>query len=177
MQAHMLQCFEASVSVLTPLVAAATCSTGARRTRPAVFRTQARLRPCSSNNVRGRIMRWCLRAQLSACRTALLPASLPTQHLPACLHACPAAATTCSVIKLPPFHWLPPCHAGELRYQELVDPKNGIPPYLLVKGTAAGSFRAGAPVSAWGPPLPGYDRKTAGGLYGQPGTPCADRFK
>ncbi|KAI7845590.1 hypothetical protein COHA_000877 [Chlorella ohadii] len=107
----------------------------------------------------------------------------------ACCRACrEAGRTACNV-----FNWCPENETCsfqdsssvatlqqqqcELRYQELVDPKNGIPPYLLVKGTAAGSFRAGAPVSAWGPPLPGYDRKTAGGLYGQPGTPCADRFK
>lgn len=71
----------------------------------------------------------------------------------------------------------PTSHAGELRYQELVDPSNGVPPYLMAKGAAAGSFRAGAPVSAWGPPLPGYDRQIAGGLYAQPGTPCPDRIK
>lgn len=64
-----------------------------------------------------------------------------------------------------------PC-AGELRYQELTDPSRGTPPYLLAKGASAGSFRAGAPISGWGPELPGYDRSIAGGLYGQPGQRC-----
>lgn len=64
---------------------------------------------------------------------------------------------------------------GELRFQELVHPSQSVPPYLLAKGARAGGFRAGAPVSSWGPPLPGYERRIASGLYGQPGTPCPDR--
>lgn len=53
----------------------------------------------------------------------------------------------------------------------------GLPPYLLAKGELVSGFRAGAPVAVGGPELTGYRRSIAGGLYGQPGTPCADRIK
>lgn len=159
---------------------AAMCSTTAQPTRPVSSKTPAQRYRCRRSNVSGAhagLPAFCLR---STCRRCL----------PACLHSCPFISM--SACRLPPRHTACPyayvgalstgcsCPAasrtGELRYQELTDPSNGIPPYLLAKGASAGSFQAGAPMSAWGPQLPGYDRSAAGGLYGQPGTPCPDRL-
>ena len=155
---------------------AAMSSTGAQRMRHAAFRTPAQSLLCSHNNVWAQRVRMlpccCPSAQFSSPLLAYnqdLPVGfMPPDRRPLVqqvpnLLCCPFCATT--------------SHAGELRYQELVDPSNGIPPYLMAKGAAAGRFRAGAPVSAWGPPLPGYARQISGGLYAQPGTPCPDRIK
>ncbi len=72
-----------------------------------------------------------------------------------------------------PFTVLDP-HAGQLRYQANVDPATSTPPVLLAKGEEAGGFTAGTPLAAWAPNTPGFTRYIGGGLFGQPGTPCAN---
>lgn len=61
----------------------------------------------------------------------------------------------------------------QLRFQEMVAVQAGWPPALLAKGPAGGgaAFTCGAPLVAWGPEVPGFQRSIGKGLY----TWCAAR--
>ncbi|PRW59527.1 Serine threonine- kinase CTR1 [Chlorella sorokiniana] len=63
--------------------------------------------------------------------------------------------------------------AGEcqLLHQQLVEPRFGWPPAVLAKGNSI-PFVAGAPVAVTGPEVPGFTRRIARGLFGQPGYTC-----
>lgn len=72
----------------------------------------------------------------------------------------PAAPLT-----LPPYFPCCPPPAGQLLFQELAAPGNAWPLAVMAKGEAAGGFTAGSPLTAWGPPLSGFDRLVGRGLF------------
>lgn len=53
----------------------------------------------------------------------------------------------------------------QLRYQEMAAVQAGWPPALVTKGAAAAAFTCGAPLVAWGPQVPGFQRSIGQGLY------------